>query len=86
MDIKTALSELLANAADPVKQLQRGTGCEILAKAGSQSGWFGERPQRFTLFKSRRKGLLKPGGTVVEGTWQYWNWSSSYLQRQATNA
>jgi len=26
--------------------------------------------------------LLKPGGTVVENRWQYWNWSSSYLQRQ----
>jgi len=32
----------------------------------AQSGWFGERPGSALHYsRSRRKGLLKPGGTVV---------------------
>ncbi len=46
------------------------TGCEILAKAEfmNPGGSVKDRAARWIVQDAERRGLLKPGGTVVEGT------------------
>ncbi len=50
--------------------LSRETGCEILAKAEfmNPGGSVKDRAARYIVLDAEARGLLKPGGTVVEGT------------------
>ncbi len=51
-------------------KLSRETGCEILGKAEfvNPGGSVKDRAALFIIEDAERKGTLKPGGTVVEGT------------------
>ncbi|GKZ78662.1 hypothetical protein AnigIFM56816_002437 [Aspergillus niger] len=53
-----------------LKKLSEETGCNILGKAEFQNpgGSVKDRAALFVVEDAERKGLLKPGGTVVEGT------------------
>lgn len=53
-----------------LKKLSEQTGCEILGKAEFQNpgGSVKDRAAKFLVQDAEEKGLLKPGGTVVEGT------------------
>lgn len=50
--------------------LSRETGCEILAKAEfmNPGGSVKDRAAKWIVLDAEERGLLKPGGTVVEGT------------------
>jgi len=53
-----------------LKTLSQQTGCDILGKAEFQNpgGSVKDRAALFVVEDAERKGLIKPGGTVVEGT------------------
>lgn len=53
-----------------LKRLSEQTGCNILGKAEFQNpgGSVKDRAALFVVEDAERKGLLRPGGTVVEGT------------------
>ncbi|PRP83797.1 cysteine synthase-like [Planoprotostelium fungivorum] len=53
-----------------LNKLSDETGCNILAKAELQNpgGSVKDRAAHFIIKDAEKKGLLKPGGTVVEGT------------------
>ena len=53
-----------------LERLSRETGCEILGKAEflNPGGSVKDRAALFIVRDAERRGLLKPGGTVVEGT------------------
>jgi hypothetical protein len=53
-----------------LKRLSEETGCNILAKAEfmSPGGSIKDRAALYLVKDAEEKGLLKPGGTVVEGT------------------
>jgi cysteine synthase A len=53
-----------------LKQLSEETGCNILGKAEFQNpgGSVKDRAALYVIQDAEEKGLLKPGGTVVEGT------------------
>ncbi|XP_048734425.1 uncharacterized protein LOC125650293 isoform X1 [Ostrea edulis] len=53
-----------------INKLSDATGCEILAKAEfcNGGGSVKDRAAYFLIKDAEEKGLLKPGGTVVEGT------------------
>ena len=53
-----------------LKALSRETGCEILGKAEfmNPGGSVKDRAAKWIVLDAERRGLLKPGGTVVEGT------------------
>ena len=57
----------------PLVKLRRAseaTGCDILGKAEfmSPGGSVKDRTGLFIIEDAERRGMLKPGGTVVEGT------------------
>lgn len=51
-------------------KLSRETGCEILGKAefANPGGSVKDRAARYIIEDAERRGALRPGGTVVEGT------------------
>src|SRR5689334_22235956 len=53
-----------------LKRLSEETGCEILGKAEflNPGGSVKDRAALFIVEDAERRGTLKPGGTVVEGT------------------
>ncbi|KAI9298122.1 pyridoxal phosphate-dependent enzyme, beta subunit, partial [Neoconidiobolus thromboides FSU 785] len=53
-----------------INSLSKETGCEILAKAEfmNPGGSVKDRAALYVVLDAEEKGLLKPGGTVVEGT------------------
>jgi cysteine synthase A len=53
-----------------MKKLSEETGCEILGKAEFQNpgGSVKDRAALYVVQDAEKRGLLKPGGTVVEGT------------------
>jgi cysteine synthase len=53
-----------------IKSLSNITGCRILAKCefANPGGSIKDRAAKFMIAKAERDGLLKPGGTIVEGT------------------
>ncbi|WFC95593.1 cysteine synthase [Malassezia brasiliensis] len=53
-----------------INSLSDETGCEILGKAEfmEPGGSIKDRAALFVVLDAEKKGLLKPGGTVVEGT------------------
>jgi len=71
MDIKHGFVETVGNT--PLIRLNRfseETGCEILGKAEflNPGGSVKDRAALYIIQDAEEKGLLKPGGTVVEGT------------------
>ncbi|MEW5860597.1 MAG: cysteine synthase A [Cyanobacteriota bacterium] len=71
MDIKKGFVETVGNT--PLIRLNNfsdETGCEILAKAEflNPGGSVKDRAALYMIEDAEKKGLLKPGGTVVEGT------------------
>jgi cysteine synthase A len=53
-----------------LRRLSEETGCEILGKAEfmNPGGSVKDRAARHIVLDAERRGVLKPGGTVVEGT------------------
>ncbi|MCA3247015.1 MAG: cysteine synthase A [Azospirillum sp.] len=53
-----------------LRKASEATGCEILGKAEfmNPGGSVKDRAALFMILDAERKGLLKPGGTIVEGT------------------
>ena len=71
MDIKNGFVGTVGNT--PLIRLNsfsEETGCEILAKAEflNPGGSVKDRAALYIIEDAEAKGLLKPGGTVVEGT------------------
>ncbi|MEI7014771.1 cysteine synthase A [Leptospira licerasiae] len=71
MEIKKGFAEAIGNT--PLIRLNyysNLTGCEILGKAEflNPGGSVKDRAALFIIEEAEKKGLLKPGGTVVEGT------------------
>ncbi len=71
--MKTALDLLHTIGHTPLIRLRRAsesTGCEILGKAEfmNPGGSVKDRAARGIVLDAERRGLLVPGGTVVEGT------------------
>jgi cysteine synthase len=71
MDIKNGFIETIGNT--PLIRLNsfsEETGCEILGKAEflNPGGSVKDRAALYIIEDAEKKGLLKPGGTVVEGT------------------
>jgi cysteine synthase len=71
MDIKQGFADAVGNT--PLIRLNSfsdETGCEILGKAEflNPGGSVKDRAALYIIEDAERKGLLKPGGTVVEGT------------------
>lgn len=71
MDIKTGFVDTIGNT--PLIRLNSfslATGCEILGKAEflNPGGSVKDRAALYIIEDAEKKGLLKPGGTVVEGT------------------
>jgi cysteine synthase len=71
MDIKRGFIEAIGNT--PLIRLNSfsdETGCEILGKAEflNPGGSVKDRAALYIIEDAERKGLLQPGGTVVEGT------------------
>jgi cysteine synthase len=71
MDIKNGFVGTVGNT--PLIRLNsfsEDTGCEILAKAEylNPGGSVKDRAALYIIEDAEKKGLLKPGGTVVEGT------------------
>src|SRR3981081_4541269 len=56
--------------ATRLREASEETGCEILGKAEfmNPGGSVKDRAAKWIVLDAERRGLLKPGGTVVEGT------------------
>ncbi|MGK7931240.1 MAG: cysteine synthase A [Microcystaceae cyanobacterium] len=71
MDIKDGFIATVGNTPlIRLKSLSEATGCEILGKAEflNPGGSVKDRAALYIIQDAEAKGLLKPGGTVVEGT------------------
>jgi len=73
MSMRIAADVLETIGNTPLLRLRRAsesTGCEILAKAEfmNPGGSVKDRAARAIVLDAERRGLLRPGGTVVEGT------------------
>lgn len=71
MDIKRGFVDTIGNTPlIRLNSVSEATGCEILGKAEflNPGGSVKDRAALFIVEDAEAKGLLKPGGTVVEGT------------------
>lgn len=71
MDIKKDLINTIGNTPlIRIKSYSEETGCNILGKAEflNPGGSVKDRAASYIIKNAEEKGLLKPGGTVVEGT------------------
>jgi len=71
MDIKDGfVSAIGRTPLIRLKSFSKETGCEILGKAEflNPGGSVKDRAALYIIEDAERKGMLKPGGTVVEGT------------------
>jgi cysteine synthase A len=71
MDIKNGFVAAIGNTPlIRINSFSQETGCEILGKAEflNPGGSVKDRAALYIIQDAERKGLLKPGGTVVEGT------------------
>jgi cysteine synthase A len=71
MSIRDGFTDSIGNT--PLIRLRRlsdETGCEILGKAEfmNPGGSVKDRAAKWIVLDAERRGILKPGGTVVEGT------------------
>ncbi|KAG8928138.1 Cysteine synthase 1 [Tulasnella sp. 408] len=65
-----SFSSLVPDPAIELKTLSKETGCTVLGKAEFQNpgGSVKDRAALYVVKDAEERGLLKPGGTVVEGT------------------
>lgn len=71
MDIKRGFVDTIGNTPlIRLNSVSEATGCEILGKAEflNPGGSVKDRAALYIIEDAEKKGLLKPGGTVVEGT------------------
>lgn len=71
MDIKNSFVDTIGNTPlIRLNSVSEETGCEILGKAEflNPGGSVKDRAALYIIKEAEEKGLLKPGGTVVEGT------------------
>ncbi|MBD1924790.1 cysteine synthase A [Trichocoleus sp. FACHB-90] len=71
MDIKNGFVDAVGNTPlIRINSFSEETGCEILGKADflNPGGSVKDRAALYIIKDAEEKGLLKPGGTVVEGT------------------
>ena len=70
MDVRQGFVDCGAHAADSLGEAQRRDGCEILGKAEfmNPGGSVKDRAALYIIRDAERRGVLQPGGTVVEGT------------------
>ena len=71
MDIRNGLCEAIGNTAMiRLPRLSEETGCEIYGKAEfmNPGGSIKDRAALYIIRDAEEKGLLRPGGTIVEGT------------------
>lgn len=71
MDIRNGLVESIGNTPlIRLGKLSEQTGCNILGKAEflNPGGSVKDRAARYIIEDAEKKGLLKPGGIIVEGT------------------
>ena len=71
MNIKEGFVEAIGNTPlIRLRRLSEETGCEILGKAEfmNPGGSVKDRAAKWIILDAERRGFLKPGGTVVEGT------------------
>lgn len=71
MDIKRGFVDTIGNTPlIRLNSVSEATGCEILGKAEflNPGGSVKDRAALYIIEDAEQKGLLKPGGTVVEGT------------------
>ena len=71
MDIKNGFIDTVGNTPlIRLKSFSEETGCEILGKAEflNPGGSVKDRAALYIIEDAEKMGLLKPGGTVVEGT------------------
>ncbi len=71
MDIRDGLVESIGNTPlIKLKRLSEQTGCNILGKAEfmNPGGSVKDRAARYIIEDAEKKGLLTPGGIIVEGT------------------
>jgi cysteine synthase len=71
MDIKNGFVDTIGNTPlIRLNSISEETGCEILGKAEflNPGGSVKDRAALYMIQDAEKKGLLKPGGTVVEGT------------------
>jgi cysteine synthase A len=71
MDIKDGFTDAIGNTPlIRLRHLSDETGCEILGKAEfmNPGGSVKDRAAKWIVLDAERRGTLKPGGTVVEGT------------------
>lgn len=71
MDIKTGFVGSVGNTPlIRINSFSDETGCEILGKAEflNPGGSVKDRAALYIIEDAEKRGLLKPGGTVVEGT------------------
>jgi cysteine synthase A len=71
MEIRNGFTESVGNTPlIRLRRLSEETGCEILGKAEfmNPGGSVKDRAALYIIQDAEEKGLLKPGGTVVEGT------------------
>ena len=71
MDIKQGFVDTIGNTPlIRINSLSQATGCEILGKAEflNPGGSVKDRAALYIIQDAEARGLLKPGGTVVEGT------------------
>src|SRR3982751_5464779 len=71
MQIRDGVVEAIGHT--PLIKLERAsalTGCTVLGKAEfmNPGGWVKDRPGRQMILEAEKRGELKPGGLVVEGT------------------
>jgi len=71
MNVKNSFIELIGNTPMVrLKEASERTGCEILGKCEflNPGGSVKDRAALFIVRDARKRGLLKPGGVIVEGT------------------
>ncbi|UCH49367.1 MAG: pyridoxal-phosphate dependent enzyme, partial [Betaproteobacteria bacterium] len=71
MDIRDGLVESIGNTPlIRLRKLSEQTGCNILGKAEfmNPGGSVKDRAGRYIIEDAENKGLLGPGGIIVEGT------------------
>jgi len=71
MDVKSGLVEAIGNTPlIRLKKASEATGCEILGKAEFQNpgGSVKDRAALYIIQDAEEKGLIRPGGIIVEGT------------------
>src|ERR1700678_3419791 len=71
MNVRAGFTEAVGNTPlIRLRHLSAETGCEILGKAEfmNPGGSVKDRAAKWIVLDAERRGVLKPGGTVVEGT------------------